>query len=278
MTRRLAFIGAGNMASSLIGGLLRSGTRPEQIIAADPAADQLKKIEAMGVATTADNAKAVAHADAVILAVKPQVMSVVVSNLAAHLTSEVLIVSIAAGVTSASIASWSRPELAIVRCMPNTPALYGAGITAMFANDHVQPRHRALAADVLGAAGEVLWVEVESDLDAVTAVSGSGPAYFFYLMEAMTAAGQAQGLAPEVALQLTLATAHGAALMARQSGIAPSQLRKNVTSPGGTTERAISVLDAAGVHRTIRAAIEQAAIRSAELASEFGGPAPKAKE
>lgn len=266
------------MASSLIGGLLRSGTRPDQIIAADPAADQLSKIAALGVATTPDNHQAIADADAVILAVKPQVMAAVVSNLAPHLASDVLIVSIAAGVTSASIASWSRPELAIVRCMPNTPALYGAGITAMFANDHVQPRHKALAADVLGAAGEVLWVDAESDLDAVTAVSGSGPAYFFYLMEAMAAAGQKLGLDPKVALQLTVATAQGAALMARQSGIAPSQLRNNVTSPGGTTERAIAVLDAAHVQQTIRTAIEQAALRSAELAHEFGGAASKGKE
>ncbi|NJN50550.1 MAG: pyrroline-5-carboxylate reductase [Gammaproteobacteria bacterium] len=267
---RVAFIGAGNMASSLIGGLLRAGTRAQDLIAADPFAEQRNKLSALGVGTTADNARAVDAADAVVLAVKPQVMRDVVVGLEPHLPRDTLLISIAAGVTTTSITAWSRPAQPIVRCMPNTPALYGAGVTALFANGHVDEAQRSLAADILSAAGEVIWVRDESQLDAVTALSGSGPAYFFYLMEAMVAAGQRLGLDREVAMALTLATAQGSAIMARDSGLEPTQLRRNVTSPGGTTERAVGVLDDARVRQNIEAAIEQAAQRSRELAEQFG--------
>jgi pyrroline-5-carboxylate reductase len=270
MQRQIAFIGAGNMAASLIGGLLRAGTPAGSIVAADPAPEQRQRLAASGIATTADNVAAINDANVIVLAVKPQVMRTVVRNLRDHLDHRPLLISIAAGVTTASIATWSRADAPIVRCMPNTPALYGAGITALFANDRVEPGQRALARDILAAAGEVLWVEAEAQLDAVTAVSGSGPAYFFYLMEAMVQAGTRLGLAPDVAARLTVSTAYGAAVMARETGTDPAGLRRNVTSPGGTTERAIAVLDDASVQHAFREAIEQAAIRSRELAEQFG--------
>ncbi len=267
---KIAFIGAGNMASSLIGGLLRAGTPDGDLIASDPSATQLAKVAELGIETTPDNNDAAHGADAVVLAVKPQVMSAVVKGLAAALPRDALLLSIAAGVTTHSIAKWTRGDVAIVRCMPNTPALYGAGITALYATAHVSPQQRRLAAEILSAAGQVVWVDEESQLDAVTALSGSGPAYFFYLMEAMTAAGERLGLSADIASALTLATAYGSAVMARESGTDPAQLRVGVTSPGGTTERAVRVLDDSNVRATIEHAIEQAAIRSRELAEQFG--------
>ena len=154
--------------------------------------------------------------------------------------------------------------------MPNTPALYGAGVTALFANDRVTAQQTAAAESILSAAGHVIWVAQESAIDAVTAVSGSGPAYFFYLMEAMIDAGVALGLDVETARTLTLKTAYGAAVMANESANAPAELRRNVTSPGGTTERAISVLDDGRCKPLIERAVREAAQRSVELATEFG--------
>jgi pyrroline-5-carboxylate reductase len=165
---------------------------------------------------------------------------------------------------------WTRPAQPIVRCMPNTPALLGAGITALFASDAVDEAGRDRAENVLSAAGRTLWVDDEEKLDAVTAVSGSGPAYFFYLMEAMIEAGIEQGLDPETATELTLETAYGAALMARERTSDPAELRANVTSPGGTTAAAIGALDDAGAGATIRNALAAAGARSKTLAEEFG--------
>jgi pyrroline-5-carboxylate reductase len=270
MNERIAFIGAGNMATALAGGLLRAGSPATNLLAADPIDEQRERIARMGVTTTADNPTAVTGADIVVLAVKPQVLGSVVTELRPHLEPGQLVVSIAAGVSTSAIAAWCARPLPIVRCMPNTPALYGAGISALFANEHVGARERALAEGVLRAAGDVVWVADESLLDAVTAVSGSGPAYFFYLMEGMIEAAKCLGLDDALARRLTLATAYGAAVMARDSGEAPARLRRNVTSPGGTTERAIGVLDEAHVRATIENAIRSAATRSRELAAEFG--------
>ncbi len=266
---RIAFIGAGNMASSLIGGLLRAGAAVGDIIAADPAAEQRAKIAALGIRAATDNVEAVRDATVVVLAVKPQVMKSVVTGLADCLPDGVLLVSIAAGITSASIADWCGDSHGIVRCMPNTPALYGAGITALYANGNVTPQQKQAAQHILGAVGEVIWVEHEADLDAVTAVSGSGPAYFFLLMEAMISAGSQLGLDHAVATKLTLATANGAAIMARETGVDPAQLRRNVTSPGGTTEAAVTALETAGVRDAFAEAITRAASRSRELAKQF---------
>jgi pyrroline-5-carboxylate reductase len=265
LNKHIAFIGAGNMASSLISGLIASGHSPANISASDPAAAQLDKLRALGVVTCAANDEAVRSAEVVVLAVKPQVLGTVLGGLSA-LTPKQLIVSIAAGIPISSLQSWTAPDQAIVRCMPNTPALLGAGITALFANDQATTEQRALAEAVLAAAGTTLWVESEALLDAVTAVSGSGPAYFFYLMEAMVEAGVALGLDEQTAKTLTIETAYGAALMAREGTAAPATLRANVTSPGGTTERALSILEAADSRGIINAALAGAAERARELA------------
>jgi pyrroline-5-carboxylate reductase len=267
---KLAFVGAGNMAKSLVGGLLRHGVPATAIVAADPDASQRAGMAAHGVAVVASNAQAIDGAAAIVLAVKPQMLGVVVRDIASTLRRDQLLISIAAGVPIAAIARWAGHGNGIVRSMPNTPALYGAGVTALFANDRVTSRQRELAESVLAAVGHFIWVRDEAALDAVTAVSGSGPAYFFYLMEAMIDAGVALGLDPKTARTLTLKTAYGAAIMANESVDEPAQLRRNVTSPGGTTERAISVMDAGRCKALIDEAVRQAARRSEELAREFG--------
>ena len=269
---RITFIGAGNMATSLIGGLLATGRAPGSIAAADPDPAQLSRVGELGVVTTQDNVQAVADAAVVVLAVKPQVLRTVVTDLAATLNDGQLLLSIAAGVPAGAITRWAGAHLGVVRCMPNTPALFGAGMAAMFANEYVTPQQRAQATGIAEAVGDAVWVDTESEIDAVTAVSGSGPAYFFYLMEAMIATGIDLGLDPETARRLTLQTARGAALMAIQSDAAPAQLRRNVTSPGGTTEAALNVFESNGVAATIRNALVAAARRSQELADELGSP------
>ncbi len=268
---KVAFIGAGNMARCLVGGLIRHGYPATSIVAADPDVGQRSNIAALGVATFDSNERAVEGATSVVLAVKPQLARVVVQRLQYSLSEAQLLISIAAGVPSYALAKWCSSPIGIVRCMPNTPALYGAGVTAMFANDCTTPQQRIAAESILSAVGDVIWVEGESAIDAVTAVSGSGPAYFFYLMEAMIDAGVELGLDEATARALTLKTAYGAAVMANEGDLAPGALRRNVTSPGGTTERAISVLDAGGCKPLIERAVRDAALRSVELAEEFGG-------
>ena len=266
---RVAFIGAGNMARSLISGLIASGHAPDDICASDPDPRQREIIEALGVTTHPDNGPAVAGANVIVAAVKPQVLSAALASLTNRLGSQLLI-SIAAGVPVSSLQDWTSGEQPIVRCMPNTPALLGVGVTALYANAFVTAPQHDTAQHILEAAGKVLWVTDESQLDAVTAVSGSGPAYFFYLMEAMIAAGVELGLKREAALFLTLETAYGAACMARNGDLSPETLRENVTSPGGTTERALSILDSCDVSGDIKQALIGAAQRAKELAEEFG--------
>lgn len=265
----ISFIGAGNMARSLISGLLASGVGAGQLRASDPDAAQRAQLTASGITTFESNDAAVTDADVIVLAVKPQVLGAVLVSLD-ELSPEQLLVSIAAGVDLASLASWSSPAQPIVRCMPNTPALLGAGITALYANEQVTGQQRTLAEKILDAVGKTLWVASEETLDAVTALSGSGPAYYFYLMEAMVDAGIALGLDREMATQLTLETAYGASLMARNGAISPAQLLQNVASPGGTTAAALAILDAADARSTIKKALIGAAKRSSELAKEFG--------
>lgn len=263
----IAFIGAGNMARSLAGGLIAAGAAPDRLRAADPDPEQRRRLAALGADTFEDNAQAVAGAGIVLLAVKPQAMKRVLEALPVEPGQ--LVVSIAAGVPLAALERWSSGHTAIVRCMPNTPALLGAGITGLFANAAVTPAQRDAAEAVLGSAGRTVWVDEEAALDAVTAVSGSGPAYFFYLMEAMIEAGEALGLDREAATLLTVETAYGAARMAREGDDPPARLRADVTSPGGTTERALSILDAAGTRETIQKAVAGAAQRARELAEEL---------
>jgi pyrroline-5-carboxylate reductase len=257
------------MAVSLISGLIGSGTDPDTISASDPMADRRALLEELGVRTTPENALALDGAEVVVLAVKPQVLGDVLKSLDA-LASEQLVLSIAAGVPTTAIAAWTSPEQPIVRAMPNTPALLGAGVTALFAGPSVHDEGRALAERILGAAGRTLWVDEEAKLDAVTAVSGSGPAYFFYLMEAMIESGIDLGLDAETATVLTLETAYGAALMARERTDPPETLRTNVTSPGGTTAAALAVLEGEGARAIIKRALVRARARSMELAEEFG--------
>ncbi len=270
MSERIAFIGAGNMARSLVGGLLQHGIPAGSMIAADPDAAQRAALDALGIATTASNEAAATGASTIVFAVKPQAMRAVVRGIASSVTSEQLLISIAAGVPSGAVVRWCGKPSAVVRCMPNTPALYGAGMTAMFANESVTAQQRTRAETTLTAVGQVLWVDDETALDAATAVSGSGPAYFFYLMEAMIAAGVELGLDEATARALTLQTAVGSALMASQSDSAPAVLRRNVTSPGGTTQSAIAVLEKNAVRVALIEALRAAAHRSTELAREFG--------
>lgn len=268
-TTRIAFIGAGNMARSLISGLIASGHAPADICASDPSVEQRNVIEALGVATYAANATAVAGAGVIVAAVKPQVLGAVLKGLTIRGATQLLI-SIAAGVPISSLEAWTSAKQPIVRCMPNTPALLGVGVTALYANAYVTPDQHASAQQVLEAAGKVVWLTDEAQLDAVTAVSGSGPAYFFYLMEAMIAAAVELGLDRETATFLTLETAYGAARMARNGDPSPATLRENVTSPGGTTECAISILDNNNVRGGIKQAVVGAARRAQELAEESG--------
>ena len=265
---RIAFIGAGNMAASLIHGVLARGAQAANIYVADPVPAQRERFGALGVATGDDNQAATSAAEVVVLAVKPQVAGEVVQNLA--LRADQLLISIAAGIDLASLAAWSATGQPIVRCMPNTPALLGAGMTALYANDNCSEAQRDAAQQVLNAAGETLWVDEEKLLDAVTAVSGSGPAYFFLLMEAMIDAGVQLGLPEQIAQRLTIQTAYGAAVMARDADDPPSRLRENVTSPGGTTAAALEVMGNADLPGTIRAALTAAERRAGELALEFG--------
>ncbi|MNZ31987.1 Pyrroline-5-carboxylate reductase [compost metagenome] len=267
---RIAFVGAGNMAASLIGGLRAQGVPASNLRASDPGAEQRAKIAAEhGIEVFEDNASAVKDADVVVLAVKPQVMKQVCEPLAAHLSAGQLIVSIAAGIPCASLERWlgARP---IVRCMPNTPALVGLGASGLYANAQVSAEQRGQAEHLLSAVGIALWLDEEKQIDAVTAVSGSGPAYFFLLMEAMTAAGEKLGLSRDVAARLTLQTALGAAKMAVDSDVEPAELRRRVTSPNGTTEAAIKSFQANGFEGLVEQALGAADHRSAELAEQLG--------
>ena len=269
---QLAFIGAGNMASALIGGLVKQGFAADRIIASDPVPTMLDKLRGVApVRVTSDNLAAVATADVVVLAVKPQVMKQVLQPLAGVLQQrKPLIISIAAGIEIASIARWLGGDLPIVRCMPNTPALVQLGATGLFANASVSSEQKKLADSILRAVGIALWVDNESQLDAVTAVSGSGPAYFFLVMEAMQAAGEKLGLAPAVATQLTLQTALGAARMALDSDVDVAELRRRVTSPNGTTERAIASFERDNLRGIFERALVACDTRSQELAKELG--------
>ncbi|ROL77253.1 pyrroline-5-carboxylate reductase [Pseudomonas vranovensis] len=267
---RIAFIGAGNMAASLIGGLRAQGLEASQIRASDPGAEQRAKIHAEhGIETFADNAQAIEGADVVVLAVKPQAMKAVCEALKPKLKPEQLVVSIAAGITCASMNSWLGAQ-PIVRCMPNTPALLRQGVSGLFATAQVSPAQRQQAEQLLSAVGIALWLDNEQQLDAVTAVSGSGPAYFFLLIEAMTAAGEKLGLPRETAAKLTLQTALGAAHMAVSSDVDAAELRRRVTSPAGTTEAAIKSFQANGFEALVEQALGAAAHRSAEMAEQLG--------
>ena len=270
--RRLAFIGGGNMAAALIGGLTKRGLAATHITVADPSREQIDRLVAQyGILGAADNERAVLGAEVVILAVKPQQMRAVALGLAPHLAkSPPLVLSVAAGIPHAALARWFGRDIPVVRTMPNRPALNGFGATGLYAPDAVGAANRALAESIMAAVSATVWVEHESQMDTVTALSGSGPAYFFLFMEALEAAAHERGLPAEVAHQLTLETAFGAAQMARHSADSLAALREQVTSKGGTTAAALAVLDAAGLRAIVGHAVAAADRRSAELAAEFG--------
>ncbi len=265
--RRITFIGAGNMARSLLGGLVATEPGRFQIVASDPDPQQREKAAELGAETVSDNAEAVSGADLVVLAVKPQVAHTALGEAAQVLQSEhPAILSIAAGLRIASIEDAAGCELPVVRAMPNTPALVRQGISGWFANSRVDANARALAIAVLEAAGEALEVESEDLLDAVTAVSGSGPAYFFLLVEALAEAGAAAGLPPETAARLARQTGAGAMALLSHSGEEPARLREQVTSPGGTTAAALEIMQGEGLPGIIKQAVLRAQARARELA------------
>lgn len=266
----IAFVGAGNMAASLIGGLRAQGVAASAIRASEPGTEQRARLQQEhGIITFANNADAIEGADLIVLAVKPQIMKAVCLDLAAHLAPNQVIISIAAGISCASLENWLG-ERPVVRCMPNTPALLRQGVSGLFANPRVSAAQKAQAEQVLSAVGLALWLDSEAQIDAVTAVSGSGPAYFFLLIEAMTEAGEKLGLPRETAAHLSIQTALGAARMASESDVDAAELRRRVTSPNGTTEAAIKTFQAGGFEALVQQALNAAANRSTELAEQLG--------
>jgi pyrroline-5-carboxylate reductase len=269
---RLAFLGGGNMGRALIGGLLQQGTRPEAIAVGEtyePARATLTR--ELGISATADNAAAIAGATIVVVAVKPQDAGAVLTPLAPLLQqSKPLLISVCAGIKVAALESWAGGGIAVVRTMPNRPAFVGAGATGLFASPTVSATDRARAEAVMRATGEVVWVKDESHIDAVTALSGSGPAYFFYLAELMAQAGVDLGLEPETARRLAVATLHGAGKLANSSDGDLARLRAEVTSKGGTTEAALKVMNNEDLRGLVGRAMAAAARRGGELADQFG--------
>lgn len=271
---RIAFVGGGNMGRALLGALLGNGHSAASLAVGDAHAatrDALQR-DFPGVRVGADNLAAVAGAELVVLAVKPQEMATVVTALRPRLQGDrPVVLSIAAGLRVADLAGWCGAGVPVVRAMPNRPALVAAGATGLYAPAGTPQHARALAEELMRAAGAVAWVDDESLMDAVTAVSGSGPAYFFLLAEALEAAGVAQGLSPAAARGLAVATLHGAGLMAARSDGDLARLRAEVTSRGGTTEAALRSFEAAGFRDLVATAVDAAARRGRELAAQFGG-------
>ncbi len=268
----IAFVGGGNMAASLVGGLLAAGMSAGRIRVAEPDPERRARLaERYGVEALTDNVQAVRGAEVVVLAVKPQVMESVARALAPALGHRPLVLSVAAGIRTDALQGWLGPAVPVVRAMPNTPALVGSGASGLYAPPSVPAALRERAESVMRAVGVVVWVDAEERMDAVTALSGSGPAYVLRVMEAMEAAGVALGLPPGDARLLTLETAFGAAKLALESGKPLAELRRRVTSPGGTTEAALAVLEAGDLGGLFEAAMRAACERSRELADALGG-------
>lgn len=266
----LAFVGGGNMARSLVGGALEAGVSAANIRIGEPSSEQRARLAAeFGVECTDSNGDAVDGADLVVLAVKPQVAAEAVRAITSRINGRALVISVMAGIRSSDLRRWLGAGPSIIRCMPNTPALIGFGMTALYAAPGLPEAAREQAAALLGAVGATVWIDSEDQLDAVTAVSGSGPAYFFLIVEALQAAGVAAGLPAGVAATLARQTARGAAEMAATGGDV-AELRRQVTSPGGTTAAAIAELEASGLRDAFARAVATAAARSRELADEYG--------
>jgi pyrroline-5-carboxylate reductase len=265
----IAFIGGGNMASAIIGGLIRQGMKQAQITVVEPFTEAAAKLQHdFGITALPAAGPELAQTQLVVWAVKPQIFSEAAAPAMPH-TRAALHLSVAAGIRTDSICRWVGTDR-VVRCMPNTPALVGQGITGLFPCPSVTPADKALVEQVIGTTGQYIWVQQESHLDAVTALSGSGPAYVFYFLEAMTEAGVGMGLSTEQAYQLAVATFSGAASLAAASAESPEVLRQRVTSKGGTTYAAITAMEAAGIKASFVKAMQAAEQRARELGDEFG--------
>lgn len=269
-TQKIGFIGGGNMASSLISGLIASGHSPQDLWVSDINQDALKVLaENLNVNTSTNNDEIINAVDVVVLAVKPQILSTVAKNATPSIQQkQPLVVSIAAGISQQSLSQWLGNNIAIVRCMPNTPALVLTGATALHANAQVTAEQHDLAENIMRSVGIALWVNDESELDVVTAVSGSGPAYYFLLMEAMEKAAIEMGMNEVTARLLVQQTALGAAKIALESSESPEQLRKRVTSPGGTTQQALETFEEGGFTALVSKALHAARDRSIEMSKQ----------
>lgn len=268
---KIAFIGGGNMAAALIGGLIRKGVPAGNLYAIDPNEDARKRTaDQFGVSVGASADAALAQYDAVLLAVKPQIAKAVAEGLAPHLAPHQVVISIMAGIRIEDLARWLGGHARIVRTMPNTPALIGMGATGLVASSGVDATGHQLASDVLGAVGQTVWFDDESKIDAVTAISGSGPAYVFYFIEALEEAARRLGMDEKQGRALAIATFAGAAQLALQSDEPPSVLRERVTSKGGTTAAALASFEALGVGESIVRSALAADARAKEMGEEFG--------
>jgi pyrroline-5-carboxylate reductase len=270
---KITFIGGGNMARAIYRGLIESGFPTENIGVVDPSEAAQSAARASGLIRIAESAtNADLSADLIVLAVKPQITGIALSPLAHRVSSTATVLSIIAGINSASLANLLGlpSDDAVVRSMPNTPALVGEGMTGLFSNSDQRAHGRLLAERVMSAVGQCVWVSNESDLDLVTAISGSGPAYFFLFMESLADAAVELGMSPQTAHQLSIQTALGAAKLAQTSDDALAKLRENVTSPGGTTEQAIKSFEASELRAIVMSATRAAKKRSIELSEEFG--------
>jgi len=275
MTQNILFMGAGNMAGSIIGGLIHAGVDANTIHVFDINTDTVQALNKQyGIQVCADVVEVIASIDTVLLAVKPQHIRAVCESLAESFKSQSisappLIVSIAAGIRIQAIIKWFAIDVPVIRAMPNTPALVNCGASGLYANQWVQEAQKRAANEILAATGIVIWVNSETQLDTVTALSGSGPAYFFRIMESLTKSAIELGLEPETARQLTLQTALGAATMASQSELELSELRRRVTSPGGTTEQGLRVLEEQSIDILMKQVLQAAEQRSVELADQL---------
>ena len=270
---KITFIGGGNMARAIYRGLVESGFPAENIGVVDPSEAAQSAARASGLIRIAESATDTdLSADLIVLAVKPQITDIALSPLAHRVSSTATVLSIIAGINSASLANLlGLPnDDAVVRSMPNTPALVGEGMTGLFSNSDQRAHGRILAERVMSAVGQCVWVSNESDLDLVTAISGSGPAYFFLFMESLADAAVELGMSPQTAHQLSVQTALGAAKLAQASDDGLAKLRENVTSPGGTTEQAIESFEASELRAIVMSATRAAKKRSIELSEEFG--------
>lgn len=263
----IGFIGGGNMATAIIGGLLKAGLSPKQVYVSDPDTDKCARLKQQLSVHCSQNAQQIGEqCPVIILAVKPQIMPLLSDELRPLLAhKKCLIISIAAGTPIASIKKWFGEQHAIIRVMPNTPALYSAGISGLFADTSVADQQRQLAEQIINATGSSVWVNKESDIDIVTAISGSGPAYFFHLVECLIEAGVNEGLSKETALALAKQTAYGAGLMMLKSDNSPSTLREQVTSPGGTTAAALQSFTDQNLKEIVNNAVHAAVKRGQEL-------------